>query len=178
MVRLKSSPFLKWTDQTHLWFNKNFQGNPLDSMVGSSLWIDAEPLPESLDWREKGFVTTPRNQRSCGSCYAFSIAMSIEGQVFRRTGRLIELSEQQIVDCSTVLGNHGCGGGSLRNTLRYLESTQGIMRAEDYPYVSAVSDCLYFFFSFWFKYSLDLKRQLLCKAEFSHLLSFCILSAK
>lgn len=79
------------------------------------------------------------NQKSCGSCYAYSIAHSISGQVFKRTGLLIPLSEQQLVDCSAIMGNHGCFGGSLRNTLRYLERSGGLMRAEDYPYTASVS---------------------------------------
>lgn len=97
-----------------------------------------------VDWREKGFETPPKNQKSCGSCYAFSVAMSIEGQVFRRTGRLVPLSEQQIVDCSVEIGNHGCSGGSLKNTLKYLKSTRGLMRDVDYPYASTVSTTLVF----------------------------------
>lgn len=107
-----------------------------------------DDIPDSLDWREMGFITSSKNQKSCGSCYAFSIALSIEGQVFKRTGKLLSLSEQQIVDCSIVLGNHGCAGGSLRNTLRYLSSTRGIMREEDYPYTSSVT----FFVAVNFRY--------------------------
>lgn len=99
-------------------------------------------IPESLDWRELGFDTPTKNQKSCGSCYSFSVAMSIEGQVFKRTGRLVPLSVQQIVDCSVQAGNHGCGGGSLRTTLKYLQSTRGLMRDADYPYVSEV--CIVF----------------------------------
>lgn len=106
-----------------------------DDVVGGAF---GESLPDSLDWREKGFHTSAKNQKSCGSCYAFSIALSIEAQIFQRTGKLIELSEQQIVDCSGTVGNHGCGGGSLRNTLRYLETTQGLMRSADYPYTASV----------------------------------------
>lgn len=117
--------------------------NHEDAMLGSSQLFKREygydeEIPDSLDWRKLGFKTSAKNQKSCGSCYAFSIALSIEGQVFKRTGRLLELSEQQIVDCSTSVGNHGCGGGSLRNTLRYLASTRGIMRNVDYPYTSSV----------------------------------------
>ena len=44
-----------------------------------------------LDWRDKGFNTSPKNQKSCGSCYAFSIAHSIEGQLFKKLNRIIEL---------------------------------------------------------------------------------------
>lgn len=96
-------------------------------------------LPAEIDWRQKGFITPPVNQKSCGSCYAFSIAHSISAQVMIRVQKVVSLSAQQIVDCSTVAGNHGCSGGSLRNTLRYLENSGGLMREKDYPYISAVS---------------------------------------
>lgn len=95
-------------------------------------------IPETMDWRDKGFITPANNQKSCGSCYAFSIAHSITGQIFKRTGKIVPLSEQQIVDCSVVLGNHGCSGGSLRNTLKYLELSKGLMREQDYPYTASV----------------------------------------
>lgn len=47
-------------------------------------------------------------------------------------------SEQQIVDCSTSSGNYGCGGGSLRNTLKYVEAAGGLMAYTDYPYTAEV----------------------------------------
>lgn len=47
-------------------------------------------------------------------------------------------SEQQIVDCSTVTGNYGCSGGSLRNTLKYLDKSGGLMTSIDYPYIAKV----------------------------------------
>lgn len=108
-------------------------------IVRSFHGVSNSDLPEAVDWREEGFVTPPENQKSCGACYAFSIAASVEGQVFARINKLIKLSTQQMVDCSTSHGNHGCSGGSLRNTLRYLEERGGLMREKDYPYVAAVS---------------------------------------
>ncbi|XP_016964724.1 procathepsin L [Drosophila biarmipes] len=112
--------------------------NNIAEIVGSPLMAN---VPESLDWRHKGFITPSYNQQSCGSCYAFSIAGSIAGQVFKRTGKVLSLSPQQIVDCSVSHGNQGCVGGSLRNTLIYLQSTGGIMRAEDYKYVAKKGHC-------------------------------------
>lgn len=53
--------------------------------------FDTNAYPASLDWRLKGFITKPSNQKSCGSCYAFSIAHSIEGQLFKKLNRIIEL---------------------------------------------------------------------------------------
>lgn len=114
-----------------------------DSVLGSARHTNNDDyvVPDSLDWRKLGFRTGAFNQMTCGSCYAFSIATSIEGQIFKRTGRLVPLSVQQIVDCSASSGNSGCDGGSLRTTLRYLESTRGLMRSVDYPYESMVSCC-------------------------------------
>ncbi|XP_034477523.1 cathepsin L1 [Drosophila innubila] len=120
---------------------KNQPNSTLDNMsdvVGSTLMNN---VPDSFDWRKKGFITTSHNQETCGSCYAFSIAQSIEGQIFKRTGKILDLSEQQIVDCSIPYGNRGCTGGSLRNTLKYLQATGGLMRALDYRYASKKGNC-------------------------------------
>ncbi|CAD7094065.1 unnamed protein product [Hermetia illucens] len=112
-------------------------------IVGASIHRsrDKNQIPDSFDWRDQGFKTPPRNQLSCGSCYAFSIAESIEAQVYKRTGKILDLSEQQIVDCSTRTGNKGCAGGSLRNTLKYLEQYGGLMRDRDYPYRAKEKHC-------------------------------------
>lgn len=92
-----------------------------------------------MDWRELGFKTKPKNQLTCGGCYAFSVATSIEAQIFRRTGKVVDLSPQQIIDCSVGKGNTGCHGGSLRATLKFLDTTRGLMRESDYSYASEVT---------------------------------------
>lgn len=113
-----------------------------EALLGSARYTNDEddiPIPESIDWRQIGFRTKPMNQLTCGSCYAFSIATVVEAQVFKRIGKLVRMSPQQIVDCSSKMGNGGCSGGSLRTTLKYLKATKGLMRNVDYPYQSAVS---------------------------------------
>ena len=109
-----------------------------DEEMVAAVLHDPNRIPLSLDWREKGFITQTENHRSCGSCYAYSIAGSISGQIFKQTGLVVPMSEQQLVDCSTQTGNLGCSGGSLRNTLRYLERARGLMADVSYPYTAHV----------------------------------------
>lgn len=71
-----------------LWRSQRYESDFDSDIVGSAL---SEKNPEEIDWRKKGFVTFPDNQQSCGSCYAFSIAQSIQGQIFKRTGKIYDL---------------------------------------------------------------------------------------
>lgn len=112
-----------------------------ESMVGAALHDLGHRIPSRWDWREAGFITPPENQKDCGSCYAYSIAAGIQGQIFKETGMSIPLSEQQLIDCSASTGNLGCSGGSLRNTLRYLEKAKGLMARAEYPYKGKQGSC-------------------------------------
>lgn len=95
-------------------------------------------IADRFDWREKGFESGEEHQRNCASCYAHSIARSVQGHLFKKLNRTINLSVQQLVDCSTQTGNYGCKGGSLKNTLKYLHESRGIMREDNYPYKGEV----------------------------------------
>ncbi|KAL1765064.1 cathepsin 7-like [Sigmodon hispidus] len=100
-------------------------------------------IPKSLDWRTKGYVTPVVNQKHCGSCWAFAAAAAIEGQLFNKTGKLIPLSVQNIIDCSTCLGTHGCQGGRIYRAFQYVMNNEGLEAAATYPYEAKEGCCRY-----------------------------------
>ena len=66
-------------------------------------------VPTKIDWRKLNVVTPIKNQFKCNSCYAFAGIGAIESHYTIQTTDVVELAEQEIVDCSRR--NKACTGG-------------------------------------------------------------------
>ena len=97
-------------------------------------------VPKEVDWVTKGAVSSVKNQLQCGSCWAFSASESIEGEWFLKHNQLYNLSEQELVDCSSYLGNQGCEGGSMDNAFEYVIQN-GLCLNVSYPYNASDGQC-------------------------------------
>nr|XP_048303589.1 testin-2-like [Myodes glareolus] len=100
-------------------------------------------VPRSVDWRERGYVTPVKNQGHCASSWAFSAAGALEGQLFRKTGRLIPLSKQNLLDCVGFNVTHGCSGGFLQHAFLYVKDSSGLATEKSCPYKGQGRECRY-----------------------------------
>lgn len=106
----------------------------------SDMNINADNLPVSVDWRKTGAVTSVKDQGQCGSCWAFSSTAATEGAWAIATGNLLDLSEQELVDCARGFnyGSHGCSGGQMDGGFKFVIEN-GLCSASKYPYVSGTT---------------------------------------
>ncbi|XP_031425836.2 cathepsin K-like [Clupea harengus] len=109
--------------------------------INNTFVSDSQPVPSCIDYCKKGYVTSVKNQGSCGSCWAFSAVGALEGQLMKKGKELVDLSTQNLVDC--VVKNSGCHGGFMTYAFGYVSSTGGIASEKAYPYTGMHGKCVY-----------------------------------
>lgn len=104
--------------------------------------VNVKDLPTQINWRLRGGVTPVKDQAVCGSCWSFGTTGTIEGAVFMKTGHLIRLSQQNLMDCSWGFGNNGCDGGEEFRAYEWIIKHGGIATELNYgQYLGVDSFC-------------------------------------
>ncbi|KAH8372731.1 hypothetical protein KR009_004051, partial [Drosophila setifemur] len=141
-----------FSDLTHSEFlsqltgrKRSAEGDAKSAASHRPVSVPHEQIPDAIDWRLKGGVTPVKFQGTCGSCWAFATTGSIEGQTFRATGSLPNLSEQNLVDCGPrFFALNGCDGGLQEYAMAFItEEQKGISLANSYKYVDHKDTCKY-----------------------------------
>ncbi|CAH9111180.1 unnamed protein product [Cuscuta epithymum] len=103
-------------------------------------YANVTDVPASVDWRAKGAVTNVKDQGQCGSCWAFSTVVAVEGINQIKTNKLVSLSEQELIDCDTQ-ENQGCNGGLMDSAFDFINKQGGLSTEKVYPYKAAQGRC-------------------------------------
>ena len=131
-----------FADLTQSEFTKTYTSSIQETQFESLVFNNEKPLtiPVSVDWRSKGIITPVRNQENCACGWAFAAVGAVEAVWALAGHKLVELSEQQLIDCSSTQGNKGCNGGSSSNAFKYIQAN-GIANLTSYPYVAENGRC-------------------------------------
>ncbi|EGR34723.1 papain family cysteine protease, putative, partial [Ichthyophthirius multifiliis] len=95
-----------------------------------------------FDWQSENKVSALKDQGQCGSCWAFSTTGSVESALIlaEKADQTINLSEQELIDCSQSYGNEGCNGGLMDYGFQYIIE-KGLSSNKDYPYTAIDGIC-------------------------------------
>jgi len=94
----------------------------------------------SIDWRKTKYLTPVKDQKNCGSCWAFSATSSLETFLKKNNYKVIRLSEQELVDCS--IENDGCSGGLMDLAFDYCIENNGLHSNDNYQYNARDNKCI------------------------------------
>jgi len=130
----------QFTDLTNDEFRSMMLGRlPSDPLPMTTEEANTFDLPNDVDWRNKGAVQRVKDQKSCGSCWAFSATAAIESINFIVNATLPDLAEQQLVDCDKE--EQGCNGGFESDAIQWIADNGGQCAQKDYPYTARDGTC-------------------------------------
>lgn len=95
----------------------------------------------NVNWTASGAVSAIKDQGQCGSCWTFGAAGAIESALKIAGGPLVQLSEQNLLDCTST--QYSCNGGSPIGAFQYVISNKGINTMASYAYQAAQGSCRY-----------------------------------
>ena len=120
-------------------------------------------FPSRYDLRETPYLTKPKNQGQCGSCWTFAVAGSLESRLLKINKALyngIDVSENNIKECHKYFWS-ACNGGNTTLTTSYITSGLGPVLESDDKYIDSEVGCksglkpFINIFDFYFQYGYE-----------------------
>ncbi|KHN32069.1 Vignain [Glycine soja] len=147
--KLAINQFADLTNEEFIAPRNRFKGHMCSSIIRTTTfkYENVTAVPSTVDWRQKGAVTPIKDQGQCGCCWAFSAVAATEGIHALTSGKLISLSEQELVDCDTKGVDQGCEGGLMDDAFKFVIQNHGLNTEANYPYkgVDGNQRCCYYY---------------------------------
>lgn len=109
-----------WTDAERKAV-RGYKAAAADGSVCGVYTMNGGAAPDAVDWRSKsmgggqdgaGRVMPVRSQGTCGSCWSFGATAAATAAHAKKHNKLVAMSTGNLLDCTWVLGNEACGGGT------------------------------------------------------------------
>jgi C1A family cysteine protease len=129
---------IRWVDDKH------DETDHMGFSTNDYEYVDSLKRCRRANWAEKGMVTKVKDQKTCGSCWAHNtvgVSETLHALTKLPEEPLLELSEQQLVNCN-MIPNLGCWGGQSMFAFDYVKSF-GLTTAENTPYKNKSFTCHY-----------------------------------
>ncbi|KAJ0666958.1 putative fruit bromelain [Helianthus annuus] len=139
--KLAVNEFADLTNEEFTTARNRFKAHECSPSTSAFRYENVTAVPSSMDWRKKGAVTPIKDQGQCGCCWAFSAVAAMEGITQLKTGKLVSLSEQELVDCDTSGVDQGCEGGLMDNAFDFIVNNKGLTTETNYPYKGVDGTC-------------------------------------
>ncbi len=97
-------------------------------------------LPPSYDLRTQGYLTSVKNQGSCGSCWTFATCAATESYWLLSGAGSFDLSEDNINNCHNF-DWAPCMGGNIFLSTAYLSRGSGMISEADDPFNDVAGTC-------------------------------------
>ncbi|KAL5571017.1 hypothetical protein UlMin_020614 [Ulmus minor] len=141
LYKLGINQFADLTNEEFKTSRNRFKAHVCSPQAGTFKYEDVTAVPSTMDWRKKGAVTPIKDQGQCGCCWAFSAVAATEGITKITTGKLVSLSEQELVDCDTKGVDQGCQGGLMDDAFKFMIKNKGLAAETKYPYSGVDGTC-------------------------------------